>query len=59
MESSTFVAVVAALGMWDLLIVPQPGLELPALGPGSLSHWTTREVKNFPSLGNTGQVMSF
>ena len=59
MESSTFVAVDAALGMWDLVIGPRPVIELPALGPGSLSHWTTREVKNFPSLGNTGQVMSF
>ena len=28
-------------GMWDL--VPKPGIELrpPALGVGSLSHWTT------------------
>ena len=31
-------------GMWDL--VPSPGIEPgpPALGAGSLSHWTTREV---------------
>ena len=30
--------------MWDL--VPWPGIEpgTPALGPGSLSHWTTRQV---------------
>ena len=28
--------------MWD--IVPWPGIKLPALGVGSLSHWTTREV---------------
>ena len=32
-------------GMWDP--VPQPGIELrpPALGGGSLSHWTTRQVQ--------------
>ena len=31
-------------GMWDL--VPWPGIEpgTPALGAGTLSHWTTREV---------------
>ena len=42
-------------GMWTLscgtwYLVPQPGMEPrpPALGVGSLSHWTTREVPPLP-----------
>ena len=33
-------------GMWDLLIVPWPGMEPrpPALGAWSLNHWTTGKV---------------
>ena len=32
--------------MWDLLVIPKPGVEpgSPALGVQSFSHWTTREV---------------
>ena len=45
-----FIFSLAPLGlscsMWDLLIVPGPGIKPrpPALGVGSLSHWALREV---------------
>ena len=30
--------------MWDLVLWPRVGLQPPALGAKSLSHWTTKEA---------------
>ena len=43
-------------GTWDL--VPWPGIEPgpPAIGPGSLSHWTSREVPAFSLVGTPSSL---